>query len=441
VIGILSLNGRSGARPKQHDLARPALKGWAGLALSWKLAGAPRAPRGRPKGFAYWATAREPELFVYGSYGEKAWLWGMVRQGQRVPAKLKVAGEGCARGNWYETPSEAYLCNSHGFTITRDPTKVEGPRPPRLEQALPYTYLKATEKPTLRFERVPTEKQQQAAAEALDSKSELPEVVDAALEGAYFAALDRTVQGQSGRFYRTIAGHYVRADDMERVTASSMRGELVTGKLKLPLAFVLSDRTPVHCLKAKKLRPCGVAAKHARFHVVRELERDGRRYVQGPGSIIVARDAVRVASRCKRPSGVAKDEKWIHFDLAQQALVAYEGDRPVFATLFSSGKEGHDTPAGLYRIYLKQISARMSGDDPKDGPYDIGEVPWVMYYKDSYAVHGAYWHDVFGQVRSHGCTNLAPADARWVFFWSEPTVPRGWHGMHVREGTVFYFAR
>jgi hypothetical protein len=75
----------------------------------------------------------------------------------------------------------------------------------------------------------------------------------------------------------------------------------------------------------------------------------------------------------------------------------------------------------------------MSGDDPVDGPYDIGEVPWVMYYKDSFAVHGAYWHDVFGVTRSHGCTNLAPADARWLLLW---TVRQGGHGLPLHPWIV-----
>jgi hypothetical protein len=32
-------------------------------------------------------------------------------------------------------------------------------------------------------------------------------------------------------------------------------------------------------------------------------------------------------------------------------------------------------------------------------------------------------------VRSHGCINLAPADARWLFHWTTPGLPQGWHGV------------
>jgi hypothetical protein len=54
-----------------------------------------------------------------------------------------------------------------------------------------------------------------------------------------------------------------------------------------------------------------------------------------------------------------------------------------------------------------------------------------------YAFHAAYWHDAFGAPKSHGCVNLSPIDARWLFHFTEPPVPRGWHGaFSLREGTL-----
>jgi hypothetical protein len=61
--------------------------------------------------------------------------------------------------------------------------------------------------------------------------------------------------------------------------------------------------------------------------------------------------------------------------------------------------------------------------------YSIEDVPWTMYFQGSYALHAAFWHDRFGSSRSHGCVNLSPADARWLFEWSTPTLPSGWHGV------------
>lgn len=140
------------------------------------------------------------------------------------------------------------------------------------------------------------------------------------------------------------------------------------------------------------------------------------------------------------PADLAPDEKWIDVDLTRQTLVAFEGTRPVFATLVSTGRlprpdetEDFRTRTGTFRIREKHVSTTMDGDVASDGPYSIEDVPWVMYYDGSYALHGAFWHDRFGHTRSHGCVNLAPDDARTVFGWSEPRLPEGWHGVMATE--------
>jgi hypothetical protein len=61
-------------------------------------------------------------------------------------------------------------------------------------------------------------------------------------------------------------------------------------------------------------------------------------------------------------------------------------------------------------------------------PYSIEDVPYVMYFEGSYALHAAFWHSNFGHEQSHGCVNLAPLDAKRLFFWTEPLLPQGWHG-------------
>jgi hypothetical protein len=48
-----------------------------------------------------------------------------------------------------------------------------------------------------------------------------------------------------------------------------------------------------------------------------------------------------------------------------------------------------------------------------------------MYFHRGYAIHGAYWHDQFGAVRSHGCVNLSPADAKFIFGWTGPELAPG----------------
>lgn len=65
--------------------------------------------------------------------------------------------------------------------------------------------------------------------------------------------------------------------------------------------------------------------------------------------------------------------------------------------------------------------------------FELRDVPWIQYFDSGFALHGAYWHDVFGVPRSHGCINLSPIDARVVFNWTDPELPEGWHGMNTSD--------
>ncbi len=56
--------------------------------------------------------------------------------------------------------------------------------------------------------------------------------------------------------------------------------------------------------------------------------------------------AVGQSYKLKRPPGVGPEEKWVHVDLSVNTLVAYAGDRPVFTTIISTGKEPGMTPVG-----------------------------------------------------------------------------------------------
>ena len=112
------------------------------------------------------------------------------------------------------------------------------------------------------------------------------------------------------------------------------------------------------------------------------------------------------------------DQRWIEIRLGSQRLVAWEGKRPVYAIVVSTGKPGFSTPVGTFKIQTKLPIARMQGDD-----YDVPDVPNTMYYSGSYAIHGAYWHRNFGTPVSHGCTNVALDHAKWLFEWASVGTP------------------
>jgi hypothetical protein len=262
------------------------------------------------------------------------------------------------------------------------------------------------------------------------------------LNGAYFMAVDRIDQVGERPYYHTSMNRYVRVEDVEVLEQTQMHGDLLGSGWKLPIAFVFKEDRKLFRLSEDVLKECGVAEKHSRFQVVRTFEHQGKNYVEGPEGLVVARDEVRLIRRIDRPKGIPKGKKWMHADLKEQTLTAYdESDRPVLATLLSSGLDTHRTPTGTYRLERRYISKHMEGPDPEHGVYEVAEVPWTFYYRGNYAIHGAYWHNVFGEQRSHGCTNIPPADARWLFRWLEPEFPEGWHSMLYQEESWAHFTR
>lgn len=105
--------------------------------------------------------------------------------------------------------------------------------------------------------------------------------------------------------------------------------------------------------------------------------------------------------------------RWIEVDLSEQTLTAWQGDVQVLHTLVSTGKPETPTVKGRYRIRTMLPAQRMRGPD-----YDLPNVPSVMYFYAGYAIHGAYWHDNFGQVMSHGCVNMKVEEVAALYDWA-----------------------
>jgi len=116
--------------------------------------------------------------------------------------------------------------------------------------------------------------------------------------------------------------------------------------------------------------------------------------------------------------------KWIDIDLATQRLSAYEGASLVMSAPVSTGTGEHPTPAGTYGITAKHEKKSMTGGaGTAEGRYWFPAVPWVMYFHESYALHGAYWHDKFGTQVSHGCVNVPLKAAKWLYTWTPVGTP------------------
>jgi hypothetical protein len=171
-----------------------------------------------------------------------------------------------------------------------------------------------------------------------------------------------------------------------------------------------------------------------RREIVRVLEeRDG--FVRIADGEWIERRYVRVAALAEPPEGVGDADQWLDIDRDEQVLVAYQGKTPVFATLVSTGGRKNPTPLATYRVRAKAATTPMDGDPTVPNRYEVSAVPWAVRFGKGLFVHGVYWHDGFGGPRSHGCVNVSPKDAAFLFDWIAPKVPDGWSEVEVPVGT------
>jgi hypothetical protein len=123
---------------------------------------------------------------------------------------------------------------------------------------------------------------------------------------------------------------------------------------------------------------------------------------------------------------VPEDRKHIYIDTATQSVTAFEDDQAVLVARCSSGGKGTKTPLGEFKTFHKGPTIHMTNDGEVGAGrgYDLPGVPWVSFFTGTgISLHGTYWHNDYGRPRSHGCVNLLPADAKFIYRWSRPEVP------------------
>ncbi len=123
--------------------------------------------------------------------------------------------------------------------------------------------------------------------------------------------------------------------------------------------------------------------------------------------------------------------KRIVADLTYQTISCLEGSEEVYFCRISSGAifdaygnptDKYATPVGDLNTNWKIISLNMTGGGSTAG-YSTPAVPWdTVISGEGIAIHGAFWHNDFGERRSHGCINVRPEDAKWIFRWTTPYI-------------------
>jgi hypothetical protein len=415
------------------------------------------------------ATARE--AFVHARPSRRSRRLGYLRLGARVKRDASpTSTDGCP-GGWYGVAPEGYACA--GATASLDAAnpaaELARPRPER-DDPLPYVYARSKGFPPRLYTRLPKSDRpdltaRPAAGWEHTRDTELPRLLaegrslptvfgfsreaagspEHAVPNSAFALLS-THEHEGRRFGLTTELELVPLDLVKPVRANEFRGVALGGELSLPVVFVRSRHALLYAGSPERglsiARP--LAHREALAVSGRSALLGSRRYLETrAGDWLADAELVRIEAPKRLPPWASGTRTWIHVSIGTQTLVAYVGKEPVYATLVSTGAggladpaESQATPRGEFLVHTKHVTATMSGDEVGD-EFDLGDVPYVQYFSGGYAFHAAYWHDAFGAPKSHGCVNLSPIDARWLFHFSEPPVPRGWHGaFSLSEGTL-----
>ncbi|MCD4686628.1 MAG: L,D-transpeptidase [Anaerolineae bacterium] len=220
-------------------------------------------------------------------------------------------------------------------------------------------------------------------------------------------------------------GRWVRTEGTRAAQPSTFTGVQING-LDMPFAWVLWNHCGVHVPAGA--RDCGDDAYLHRFervNIYATVNISGWDWhLIGPGLWTNQQNLSIVYPNAPESFG----GRWVAVNNYEQNLVAYNGTTPAMATLVSTGIENDEwnTWPGTYSVRLKIENGPMDGAHGEDDYYSLDQVPYHMYFNGLQALHGAYWHDTFGYVHSHGCVNLSISDAKWLY--------HNW----VAEGTTVY---
>jgi hypothetical protein len=214
-----------------------------------------------------------------------------------------------------------------------------------------------------------------------------------ALSPGFGVAITEEVMLGSERMGRTRLGRLLPMRDLEPVTPSTFRGMSLVAS-KIDFAWLGVHEAYVWPRPEVRGKPRSLKRLH---DLVRLREQSGPEGFQAVEGGWMEKSVLRIPSLSARPTQVGSGEAWIDVELASQTLVAYQGDRPVFATLVSSGRgrpgSPFATPVGVHRIVNKLLAATMDNlEHTEVVPFSYEDVPYTQYI-GRVALHGAFWHD------------------------------------------------
>lgn len=348
---------------------------------------------------------------VYSEPSTRSAKRGALAQGTLHPLFGIRRGPGC-RGLWFQVGPHAFVCEQ-GAEPSRDAPVALDRLESRTASGLPHEYHFVSKEGSFGYSHLKT------------AEDGVPE---AQFQPGFGIAITKTKSKPTGdRFGLTTRGFWVPMRDLIPARPVDFQG-VTFGP---DLGWVVREAAPVYS-RPGSAKP---QVRLERLTLVRVLE---ERSLRGQGYVRIDDEAWLRRTDLVRPAlgnfppELRPGERWVDVDLRHQILVAYRGRTPWFATLISTGRGqvGTDsaTPEGTFRIWIKLRTSDMDNLENFEAKenYAIEAVPWVMFFHQGYGLHGTFWHRRFGEVRSHGCVNLAPRDAERLFHWTSPRLPPGW---------------
>lgn len=331
--------------------------------------------------------------------------------------------DGCSKP-WAQVGESAWVCSKH--TEAHEHAKLHDLPTLPGDKLLPFLYARHRRYQDRSTPSLPVYRH----LTALRSNAE--PVDHLAAYGTY--AFVRRARSGGQNVLIDIRGRVVPAGDMKILEPSEFAGrdlEAAPVPADRRLAWVVHRDTGVHVARDDQSERRKLDYHAELLVVVPESSDERQTWIEVPaqgeleGGWIPA-EHVRVWRPIPPPDPILAGQRFVDVDLDQQTLTLWIEDRPVFATLIASGKPGDSTPTGLYRIITKRAYGKMASLPSEPEPYWVDAVPWTLYFDGRFAFHGAFWHDRFGHRTSHGCVNLSPRDAKYLFDHTTPTLPSGW---------------
>lgn len=465
--------------------------GWQGVDVDAWPPGAPQPI----KGDRIYSKVRH--LWIRPAPASEGWL-GYVSLGGSLPVKggdaahaFVAPGDGLACRKWYAVEPTGVVCVGTDATLdAADPVIVE------LQQhaadfASPWPYQYAESLEVTVYAEPPDEARQIASEYALaDHKDRLARARTAGDDEARLAIgkpyvgidlspagkgppapldlppggkviVDRVALGSTvaytdsfdfaGRTFLLLWDRGIAPKDkVRRYVESSFHGVVLGGDVTLPIAFFRGASRPKYEKVGDRFEPTGASWPRLGWVMLtgrsQKVGVDQYEETREPAIWVRTSDAAIAKKVDALPAPVEQHSEgrrsWLDVSILGGTLVAYEYDRPVYATLVSPGRGGMpysgvdpietaSTPSGAFSVLGKFVTATMVSST--DHNLVHAEVPYTQNFSGPHALHGAYWHDAWGEKKSGGCVNLSPIDSRRIFRFTEPSMPDGWHGMRSMD--------